>query len=232
MEIPDKTDKKPINELEELRHRVSELEATLRGTSQHYRIVADFTYDWEYWITTPGQFQYISPSCERITGYSAKEFAQDPYLLKRIVHSDDSNLVERHMDREVTTHELVAQAVDFRIVHRNGDVRWIGHVCQSVFGDRGQWLGRRCSNRDISERMKAEEEKQKLIAELQEALAKVKTLSGFLPICASCKKIRDDEGYWHQIESYIRDHSEAEFSHSICPACAKKLYPELYEDQR
>jgi hypothetical protein len=66
-----------------------------------------------------------------------------------------------------------------------------------------------------------------LIAELQGALAKVKLLSGFLPICAACKKIRDDKGYWKQIESYIRDHSEAEFSHGICPDCAKKLYPEF-----
>jgi ABC-type amino acid transport substrate-binding protein len=63
---------------------------------------------------------------------------------------------------------------------------------------------------------------------LTKALAEVKQLSGFLPICASCKKIRDDKGYWNQIESYISQHSEAEFSHSICPECAKKLYPELY----
>jgi PAS domain S-box-containing protein len=63
---------------------------------------------------------------------------------------------------------------------------------------------------------------------LQDALAKIKTLSGLLPICAACKKIRDDKGYWNQIEVYIRDHSEADFSHSICPECAKKLYPEFY----
>ncbi|MGO9569112.1 MAG: response regulator, partial [Desulfomonilaceae bacterium] len=58
----------------------------------------------------------------------------------------------------------------------------------------------------------------------------VKQLSGFLPICASCKKIRDDQGYWRQVEEYIREHSEAEFSHSICPECAKRLYPDFYKD--
>lgn len=63
---------------------------------------------------------------------------------------------------------------------------------------------------------------------LEEALAQVKTLSGLLPICSSCKKIRNDDGYWQQIEIYIRDHSQAEFSHSLCPDCAKKLYPEMY----
>lgn len=67
-------------------------------------------------------------------------------------------------------------------------------------------------------------------SQLQEALDNVKQLSGFLPICASCKKIRDDKGYWNQIESYIQNHSEAQFSHSICPDCAKKLYPEFCKD--
>jgi PAS domain S-box-containing protein len=83
------------------------------------------------------------------------------------------------------------------------------------------------SFQDISERKKLEDEKAKLIDELQASLEKVKLLSGFLPICASCKKVRDDKGYWSQIESYISDHSEAEFSHGICPECEKKYYDEL-----
>ena len=80
---------------------------------------------------------------------------------------------------------------------------------------------------DISDRVKTEQEKENLINKLQESLSQVKQLSGFLPICASCKKIRDDKGYWNQIECYIKDHSEAEFSHGICPDCTKKLYPEF-----
>jgi len=77
----------------------------------------------------------------------------------------------------------------------------------------------------VAERTAELEEKN---VELEEALTKVKLLSGFLPICAACKKIRDDQGYWNQIESYIQNHSEALFSHSICPDCAKELYPEVY----
>ncbi|MCP4427881.1 MAG: hypothetical protein GY803_25640 [Chloroflexi bacterium] len=73
----------------------------------------------------------------------------------------------------------------------------------------------------------AERERSQLVAELQDALDAAKTLSGLLPICASCKKIRDDEGYWHQVEVYVRDRSEADFSHGMCPGCAKKLYAEL-----
>jgi DNA-binding NtrC family response regulator len=81
------------------------------------------------------------------------------------------------------------------------------------------------------ERKRAENEKEALIAELQEALQKVKTLSGFLPICASCKKIRDDQGYWKQVESYIKELSGAELTHSLCPDCAQSLFQEIIEDQ-
>ncbi len=88
-------------------------------------------------------------------------------------------------------------------------------------------LANLAQQREINERKRAERERAKLIHELQEALNKVKTLSGLLPICASCKKIRDDNGYWNQIEVYIRDHSEAEFSHSLCPDCAEVMVSEL-----
>lgn len=67
--------------------------------------------------------------------------------------------------------------------------------------------------------------------ELQKAITEIKTLQGIVPICASCKKIRDDSGYWHQVEAYVQKHSEAEFSHSLCPDCARKLYPDLHEEE-
>lgn len=76
---------------------------------------------------------------------------------------------------------------------------------------------------------KAETERKRLFDELQEALSKVKTLSGLLPICSSCKKVRDDKGYWSQIETYISKHSEAGFTHGICPGCQQKLYPQLFD---
>jgi len=72
------------------------------------------------------------------------------------------------------------------------------------------------------------EERKKVEEELRNAMSKIKTLSGMLPICASCKKIRDDEGSWIKIEAYIKSHSDAEFTHGVCPECARKLYPEVY----
>ncbi|MDD9304004.1 MAG: hypothetical protein HUK40_17320 [Desulfobacter sp.] len=83
-------------------------------------------------------------------------------------------------------------------------------------------------NKEIAKRIQSETEVIQESNKLKDALGKVKELSGLLPICAACKKIRDDKGYWKQIESYISDHSDAEFSHSICPECCKKLYPEIY----
>jgi hypothetical protein len=94
----------------------------------------------------------------------------------------------------------------------------------------GKTIGFQGTIRDITEHSQIEEERERLILELQKTIFQVKTLSGLLPICASCKKIRDDKGYWNQIESYIREHSEAEFSHSMCPDCARRLYPEFYEE--
>ena len=86
-----------------------------------------------------------------------------------------------------------------------------------------------CICRDISERKRAEKEKNDLITELNHTLAEVKMLQGIIPICSSCKKVRDSEGYWHQVEAYISTHSSAEFTHSMCDECIKKFYPMQYE---
>jgi hypothetical protein len=103
----------------------------------------------------------------------------------------------------------------------------------SVFGiqtDLGYRIG--STIRDVTKRVQAEKEREELIADLEEALASIKTLRGLIPICVSCKKIRDDEGYWNQVEVYIAQHSEAEFTHGICPDCKRELYPGFYESEK
>jgi DNA-binding response OmpR family regulator len=84
--------------------------------------------------------------------------------------------------------------------------------------------------RHAIERKRLENDREKLIADLQQALAEIKVLRGFIPICSSCKKVRDDQGYWQRIEIYISEHSEADFTHGICPDCTRLLYPELFDD--
>jgi hypothetical protein len=83
--------------------------------------------------------------------------------------------------------------------------------------------------RDITEQKNSAQEREKLITELQEAMARIKTLHGLIPICASCKKIRDDHGYWHQVEAYVAEHSDAQFSHGLCPDCFEHLYPDYFK---
>lgn len=100
-----------------------------------------------------------------------------------------------------------------------------------LWGPDGKLAGRLIVMRDISLHRQMEEEREALIGELQDALARVRTLSGLLPICANCKRIRDDQGHWHSVEAYIRKRSDADFSHTICPDCGKKLYPEYMDDE-
>jgi PAS domain S-box-containing protein len=204
------------------------LEAALKESEEKFRTVADHTYDWEYWVGADDKFVYISPSCEKVSGRSAAAFVADPALLRQIVHPDDIAAYDSHRQEAKVRQE--PGEVEFRIVLPDGSIRWVAHACQPVRGDQGQFIGTRASNRDITKRKAAELERERLVAELQAAMAKVKLLTGFIPICASCKKIRNDAGYWQQIEVYIRDHSEAVFSHGICPDCGKKLYGEYYHE--
>jgi len=109
-----------------------------------------------------------------------------------------------------------------------GEKRW--HLTSKIpLKDReGKVTGVVGISRDVTERKKAETEREKLINEIQRALADIKTLSGLVPICANCKKIRDDKGFWTQIESYIQERTPAHFTHGICPDCVKKLYPDYH----
>lgn len=111
---------------------------------------------------------------------------------------------------------------------RSDGTRFLGEVSSGVFKDRDGLPRNSTIIRDITDRRRGEQERERLVRELQAALNEVKTLSGLLPICAHCKKIRDDQGYWNQIELYIRHHSDARFTHSICPECSTKFYPELF----
>jgi PAS domain S-box-containing protein len=139
-------------------------EELLQEGQKHFRTVADFTYACEYWLRPDGSWAYVSPSCERITGYSAEEFAQDPGLLERIIHPDDVALYTDHLTTELEGEGRCS--LEFRIIKCDGEVRWIAHEGQSVYDTDGTWLGRRLSNRDITERKLAEEQLQHYAEEL------------------------------------------------------------------
>jgi two-component system cell cycle sensor histidine kinase/response regulator CckA len=133
-------------------------EEALRKSEEEYRTVADFTYDWEAWRSPDGTYRYVSPACERITGHTVAEFMADSDLVVQITHPDDRLKVIEHY--RAADHEAREQDLEFdhRILTTGGETRWIGHSCTPVYDERGQWLGRRASNRDITTRKKAEEQ--------------------------------------------------------------------------
>lgn len=133
-------------------------EEKLRESEERYRTVADFTYDWEYWIDAEDKLAYVSPSCERITGYTTQEFLDDPGLLGTIIHPDDRNDVLNHFHVARKIDFEPSYNVDFRIIRQDGQTRWINHVCRPVYGQAGQPLGRRASNRDITDRKDLEQQ--------------------------------------------------------------------------
>ncbi len=141
-------------------------EAVLSESADKLRIVSDFTYDLEYWRSPDDRFLYVSPSCERITGYPREEFMQDPGLYSRIIHPNDSERMLAHL-REDRCHPELYE-LEFRIVRRDGQERWIGHACQPVLDANGQSLGRRASDRDITERKRIEEALRQRTFELQQ----------------------------------------------------------------
>ena len=155
---------------ENLEQRVTERTRELAASEEKFRTVADVTYDWESWIGPDGRYIYVSPSCERISGYRPEEFLADPGLLGRIVHPDDRDRYIAHLGAHpvADTTDGPASENEFRIINRNGEVHWLGHACQPVLGEEGRFLGRRASNRDITERKQAEEEIRRLNAELEE----------------------------------------------------------------
>ena len=142
------------------------MEHELLMQKENYRTVADFTYDWEYWIKPDGTVFYCSPACERITGYVAEEFTSSPDLLITIVHPDDLEIIKPHLSEHLSNVSEPYEQ-EFRIIKRSGETRWISHVCQAVFSNDGTYQGRRSSNRDITEKIRLREQMMQLNATLE-----------------------------------------------------------------
>lgn len=144
-------------------------EGSLGESEWKFRIVADSTYDWEFWVDSQGRIVYCSPSCLGISGHEAAEFMANPDLVDQIVHPDDRAIYADHimaMQSNSSSEEIM-----FRILRPDGTERWIGHICQTVMDKDGRIVGRRGSNRDITDRRRAEEEARRLNTELEHRVA-------------------------------------------------------------
>ncbi len=195
-------------------------EETLRESEEKHRILFESANDGIFIYDTQAKILAVNPiGCERL-GYTHEEM-----MSMTIDQVDIPEQAKHFPDR---TAQLMKQGhIKFETVHQRKDGL---HVPIDVNTRLITWNGQPTVMsvcRDITERKQADEQKDGLVSELQKALSEVKTLSGLLPICSYCRIIRDDQGYWNHLEAYIRDHSEATFSHGICQECAKKYYPEM-----
>ena len=168
-------------------------------------------------MSPDGTLLYVNRRFELNTGYSSAQLLNRPGVIFDLVHPDDVARVQAALKQyflEGTPSEL-----EFRTKTSDGRTRWVRERTRSTRDASGRIEKLFTIISDETARKAEEAEKERLIQELQETLSRVKLLTGLIPICAHCKKIRNDKGYWEQVESYIRDHSEAEFSHGLCPDC-------------
>jgi PAS domain S-box-containing protein len=164
-------------------------EDELRESEFKFRTVADLTHDWEYWMGTDRRLIWMSPSCERVTGYTVDEFMADPGLVDAIVHPEDRGTVREHVSHAVNGDTA---SLDFRIVTKSGETRWIAHQCVGVHDREGRHLGRRASNRDISDRKMAEERLEESLARIRESQATI------IQVLSSVTEFRDPYTAGHQ----------------------------------
>ena len=176
---------------------------------------------WEWNMVT--QETNWSDSYFAIHGFKPTEVEPSFELFRNRIHPEDVHLLDE-------THANIMKgrtpaSFELRIIQPDGTVKWIQNNIAPVIED-DKLVGLRGVIIDVTERKLAEQERESLIRELKTALENVKTLGGLVPICASCKKIRDDKGYWNQLEKYLGDHTDAKLTHGLCPDCTKIYFPE------
>ncbi|MBU2510961.1 sigma 54-interacting transcriptional regulator [bacterium] len=157
MSYKNKTKNQLIDEVSALQKQIKYLEKQIREREKveyRFRTVAESANDWEYWSSPEGAYLWMSPSCERVTGYKVDEFIKQPQLMNEIIHPDDRALISLTINDKA--HKTHLTGVDFRIITKEGEERWVNHVCQPVYGPSGELTGRRASNRDVTDRKKAE----------------------------------------------------------------------------
>ena len=202
----------------------SEAEAIAMATEAGDRFF-EVSIDLLCFLDFNGYFKRLSPAWERTLGFTREELMSRPFI--EFVHPDD---------RERTLKQNAAvrgggKALGFenRYLCRDGSYRWLRWNAAPDTGNQVIYS----VARDITDRKRAEAEREQLVTELKAALAEVRSLQAILPICSYCRKIRDDENYWHTVEGYISQHTGSRFSHSICPSCMISVVePELKKSGR
>jgi len=210
---------------------------TILESEERFKFLAENMADIVWTLDMDFNATYVSPSIKKVLGFTPEERKRQkmeemvtPESMKNISamfleELQRDKMQDADSDRSIT--------IEVEYYHKNGSIVWMENNVKAIRDRVGSIVGMYGASHDITDRKKAERALLLERNKLQDAILKIKKLSGMLPICSHCKKIRDDKGYWSQIETYIRDHSEAEFSHSICQECAKEHYADLdlYDDK-
>ena len=211
-----------IRHLEDQKH--------MRDQEEKYRVLAENASAVIWTLDPDGRLTFVSPSIFRQRGWTSEEFmALDPS--NRAISGEYADGIR---ERILSVHHLPPGSQPFErdrleasVVCRDGREIQIEAQWRVVWGADGRLLGFQGVSRDVSDRKQMEAERDSLILELTQTIAEVKTLSGLLPICSRCKKVRGDHGYWDQIESYLSAHTSATFTHGLCPDCAGLFRQEI-----
>lgn len=176
-----------------------------------------------YWMGSDGKFIYVNNQACKALGYSREE------LLKMSAIDISDEIEEKNWANH--WEELKKQGtISFETDHKRKDGRKFPvEISANYLEFEGKEYNCAFAH-DITKRKKFEKERENLIDELKKALSEIKSLKGFIPICASCKSIRNDKGYWKRVEEYVEEHSNVKFTHGICPDCSKKMFPDLYKN--
>ena len=214
-----------IMALRDITARKRAIEAILES-EEKFKFLAENMADIVWTLDMDFNTTYVSPSIEKVLGFTPEERKRQkfeemvtPESLERIMAMLPDKL-QRDKMQDADSDRSINIEVEYN--HKNGSIVWMENNVKAIRDRSDSIIGMYGASHDITDRKKAKNTLRQEKDKLQDAITKIKQLSGLLPVCASCKKIRDDKGYWNQIESYIKDHSDADFSHSICPECAKK----------
>jgi PAS domain S-box-containing protein len=205
--------------------KLKQTEEELKVNMELFKNAQKIAHVGSWHLDIPRNILTWSDEVYRIFGLQPQEFGATYEEFLNRVHPDDRELVDTTYKMAIASHdpyELV-----HRIIRPDGEVRIVHEKSKDLTDESGKTIYSFGMVHDITEIKKSEAEKEKLIARLRKSLSEIKTLRGILPICSYCKKIRDDKGYWDQVEVYLKQHTDADFSHGICPECLDKYFPEL-----
>ena len=200
-----------------------------------HRIIADNLIDaiWSLDVETL-KFDYITPSIEKISGYTAEEFKN--FTIADRLTSESLHKVETVLAEEIPRFEQGVKAIktlDVELFHKNGNTYW-GEIRAKFIKEAGKSLKIVGVIREITDRKETEQQQDKLIKQLGEALEEknkllkeIKVLRRLLPICSGCKRIRDEHDKWWPLDAYVKAHTETDFTHTICPDCKDVFYSDL-----